>query len=373
MATIIDYVKWRGDIPFEVSPFNKIDALIFTQISYLSLGDYVPGDFSESVTLEELVKKIPEKRIMHLMDGLGYFINKGCSDILFLCAKSKRFSKIKLTAYRDIFSLQKEEQFAAMTFLLDDISVVTYRGTDETIIGWKEDFNLGYMDEVPAQSDAVAYFREALEKLPGKMILTGHSKGGNEALYASIRCSDSEKERIQKVYNFDGPGLSKEILESEDYRKVEERILSVYPECSIVGMIFNHPPKFEIAKSDEFIVMQHDAFSWEVLGTEFVLQEDFTEESRFFHKTFNEWKESLPPDQIKEFVDTIFGVILNTGATSVNDFNDEKLQYSAKTVHEMHKVDFKKRIEILKVANMFLKAGKGNFPLFDVFKNPLMQ
>lgn len=369
MSGLVDYVLWRGDVSFSVSPFNKIDALIFSQLVYLNFKGIVPETFDEAVELSQFSEdKIDKKIEKKLAKKLGPYINPENLTLLKVCADSKRFASLKLTAFRDIYSKKNCEQFAAFTVQGKDFSCVCYRGTDETIIGWKEDFALGYMDCIPSQTDALEYLSEAMSKLKGKMILSGHSKGGNNAMYAAFKIADADKKRITSIYNFDGPGFIREILDSSAFKKIAGKIHSVYPECSIVGMFFEHPDNYEIAESSRHIVMQHDPFSWEILGTSFVNKEDFEDESVFFYKTFNKWYSGLSKEQMKSVTDKMFGVILNTGVETLSDMEKDPLHHSGKILNELLKMESKDRRDILNLAKMFIKSGKGNFPLFENFK-----
>lgn len=368
MAGLIDYVFWRGDISFESSPFNKVDALIFSQISYLNLKDFIPEGFDEEMVLEDFASFVDVRAQKKLKKTLGPLINPETFDLLMAVSKSERFGKLKLCGFRDIFSKKNCEQFCAFTVKGKGWNCICFRGTDETVIGWKEDFYLGCMDQIPAQKDALIYLGDALDSLKGKFYVAGHSKGGNEAMYVAINATPKQKKKITKVFNFDGPGFVREIIESENFKSVSDKIVSIYPECSIVGMIFHHPSNYDIVESSEFIVMQHDAFSWNILGTDFVKKDKFKDESVFFHATFNQFYSEMSRQQMKSITDKMFGLLLNAGVRTLDDIEEDMLQVSAKVIYELYQLESHERHEIKKVAGMFLKAGKGNFPLFNSFK-----
>ncbi len=369
MSGLVDYVLWRGDVSLAYSPFNKIDALVFSQITYLNFKGILPESFSESVDLKYFNEKILDKKTeKKLKKNLGPYISPDTFTLLKLCAASVRYGDLKITGFRDIFSKKNCEQFSAFTVSGKNFNCVCFRGTDESIIGWEEDFALSYCDVIPSQTDALEYLKDAMTELKGKFILTGHSKGGNVGMYAAYNVPDKFKKRILTVYNFDGPGFKKEILESEDFKKIEDKIYSVYPGCSIVGMFFEHPKYFEIADSNRHIVMQHDPFTWGIQGNSFINQDKFEDESVFFYKTFNKWYLELSKEQMKSVTERMFGIILNTGVEKLSDIEKDPIVNSAKILNELLKIDFKERHEVLKLVNMFLKAGKGNFPLFESFK-----
>ncbi|MCF0242525.1 MAG: DUF2974 domain-containing protein, partial [Treponema sp.] len=286
--------------------------------------------------------------------------------------KSKRFRNVLASGYWDILDGTKPEQFAAITFSYKRTNLVSFRGTDDTLIGWKEDCILAYASEIPSQLEAVKYLEEAMKKCGGDFILAGHSKGGNEAVYAAMHSDKSRRKRIRTVYNFDGPGFKDDVFNSAEYKCISNKIHSVYPECSFVGMIFNSTDNYEISESSEKIVMQHDPMSWNVYGTDFVHKDDFSKESRLFKNTFNEWTGELTGEQIIEFTEILFKVIGATGAKSTKDLEVNRIQKSAKIVHELASLDRKKREGLWKMIRMFMKIGRGYFPMLDIFRNPLI-
>jgi len=371
MAGILDYVTWRGDISLDYSPFNKIDALIFSQISYLNLKEFIPESFDEEVPLENFSVFVDLKSEKKLKKTLGPLINPEIYNLLIEAARSERFGELRLCGFREFYSKKNCEQFCAFTVRGKGWNCVCFRGTDDTIIGWKEDFYLGCLDQIPSQKHALEYLSDAMNSLKGKFYTAGHSKGANEAMYVAINALPKQKKRIVNVFNFDGPGFVKEVIESENFKSVSDKIISVYPECSIVGMIFYHPEKFDIVESSEFIVMQHDAFSWNLCGNDFVKKDEFEEESVFFHSTFNQFYSEMSRQQMKDITDKMFDLFLNAGVRTLGDIDKEKLQVSAKVIHGLHQLSGSERKEILNVAGLFLKAGKGNFPLFNSFKPSL--
>ena len=191
--------------------------------------------------------------------------------------KSQRFKNVEIAAFVAKYDHENEEQFSAVTFVLNQGGLlekqqvfVAFRGTDDTIVGWKEDFNLAFLDKVPAQEDASAYLtRAALSFKKAELFIGGHSKGGNLALYAAAHLEEKAKKNLFAVYNFDGPGFSQETLDSDEFFSIKTKVHSVYPQFSIVGMLFHHYDSYKIVQSDEKLVMQHNPFSWFTLATEF--------------------------------------------------------------------------------------------------------
>ena len=150
MANIIDYIAWRGDLPFSVVPFNDIDSLILCQISYLDFSGIVNENFKNCVTLKDAAERFRNAKDFSKRRKVGAMINSLTADLLFAAAASRRFGNVKVCGYTTRFDPKKEEQFSAMTFLTGDkYAFVAFRGTDDTIIGWKEDFNMGVLKTVP--------------------------------------------------------------------------------------------------------------------------------------------------------------------------------------------------------------------------------
>ena len=250
---MIDYIEWRGDIGFDVSPLCEIDALILCQISYLNFQTLVDSEFTKKglplSRLSELFFSSPD---FETRKDVGALINAKTVNLLRVAGESKRFSALKVCGYVDKIDLNSEEQFSAITFVSPfGWNFVAFRGTDDTIVGWKEDFNLGYMDTVPAQEDALRYFEKATASLKGSFYVGGHSKGGNLALYAASYAQQSSKKHLLAVFNNDGPGFKESFFESEAFKSIKNIQHTYVPELSIVGMLFAHADGYITVKSDQ--------------------------------------------------------------------------------------------------------------------------
>ncbi len=247
---------------------------------------------------------------------------------------------------------------------MDGKPVIALRGTDDTITGWKEDFNIAWQDQIPAQKDALLYFKEAAEAFKGSFVLTGHSKGGNLVINTAVNCSKTLQKRIKEIYNFDGPGFSRDFFEQEAYKNVENKIFSFYPAFSVVGMIFHHPKNFEIVKSEGFAFWQHDAMSWQIMGADFITEASFTDESKLFYKAFNEWIDKLDNSQRHTFVDTLFGILEASGAKTNSDIEKEAVKSTAKMIAAYAELDKARRKEMLKILKLFKNVIADDIPIF---------
>ena len=232
---------------------------------------------------------------------------------------------MKLTAHVSHTDTEREKQFAAITVKPGDGSTfVAFRGTDDTIVGWKEDFNMAFMPTIPSQVEAAEYLDRVARKVYGKLRVGGHSKGGNLAVYASVKCSPRVRRRILTVYNYDAPGFSREFLALPEYGEICDRLKTMVPQSSLVGMLLENDGRYSVIKSTETGLMQHNAFSWEVKGTEFIMLDELTKESRDMTLVISEWLSKLDMDARKKFVDAIYNILIATKATTVTELNDDK-------------------------------------------------
>ncbi|MCR5172135.1 MAG: DUF2974 domain-containing protein [Treponema sp.] len=363
MQDFFDYLKWRGDLSFENSPFNSIDALILCQIAYLDFSGLVSESFKDSILLSEAASLFFENKTSGEQNP-GLMINTKTLDLLSDCAQSKRFGDVKLCGYVNHYNQDITEQFCAISFLYDNKKVfIAFRGTDDTIVGWKEDFELAFKESVPSQKDAVEYLENALNSLKYKEITVGgHSKGGNLSIYAAAHIKESSLKKLNKVLNFDGPGFLKEVLDSLPFQKVMSRTESFYPQGSVIGMLFEHDPNYCVVHSDGVFVMQHDPFTWNLFGPQFALDEQLDKSSQFFNSTFNEWFVALSPDNRRQFVETIFGVLESTGATTNSELAENWLKSAGAMIKAFSSLDKDIRKSAMDTMDGFFKLVRQNLP-----------
>ena len=359
-----DYLNWRGDLSFDKVPFNKVDALLLAHVTYSIFDGVVPESFSERKTFAQVAHDFSKTPDYEERINIGFLINKRTAELMFKCAEVERYRNVELCGFRNIYNEENVEQFAAVTYLIDGKPVIALRGTDDTIVGWKEDFNIAWLPQIPAQKDALEYFEEAAKALPGEMTLVGHSKGGNLVINTAVKCDKALQNRICEVYNFDGPGFDKDFFKTKEYKAVEKRIHSFYPGFSVVGMIFHHPENYEIVKSEGFAFWQHDAMNWQIMGGEFLTEGEFTEESRLFHKAFNEWIDELNLEQKKNFVETMFCILEASGAKTNNEIEKDAFKSTARMVAAYAEMDKARRKEMKKILSMFKDVITDDIPIF---------
>ncbi|WP_195550104.1 DUF2974 domain-containing protein [Streptococcus australis] len=321
MSTIFDYLDHVSYDSIYDRPFNELDVLALTELTYLPFDRIVPqGDTTNiEVRLSDATDLVDRTT--------DFIVTDQHLQIVDSLATSKRFKNIKLLNYVDEYDPDVQKQFAAMTYRLTmDVYLVVFRGTDDTLIGWKEDFHMTYMDHIPAQRRAASYLQHVMKEFPkGRFMVAGHSKGGNLAAYACSYLPDQLSEQVDAIYCYDAPGLNKSIIKTEGYQRIAHLIHRFVPQGSIVGMMLEVPEPATIVKSRAFGgFAQHDAFTWMVEKDGFVTLDQTSPDSQQMDQTLKQWVQEVPDSQLKKFFDTFFGLFLDAGITSINDLMNLK-------------------------------------------------
>lgn len=320
MANIFDYLDWRGDISFKEDPFNEVDNLVLSWLAYVHLDGILPtGVCNVSVTIAEAAKRFFE--IYDLEEKLKEYSLTRTSALLFhKMMDCPRFANMRILNYVNHISVELQQQFSAMTIEIGEgLLYVAFRGTDDTIVGWREDFNMSFLPSVPSQLEAVEYLNTSVRDRSERLVLGGHSKGGNLAVYAAIHCDPQIKSKILRVFNNDGPGFLSEVLQSDEYQEMLPRITTIVPESSIIGMLLGHEEEYEIVRSSQRGIMQHDAGTWEVERNGFVYLDSLSNSSKFFDKSIKEWVYQMDEEQRKLFVDGLFQMLEASGAKTTGE------------------------------------------------------
>ena len=320
MANIFDYIKWRGDLTFTQDPLNAVDALVFSSLAYIDYGGPVEENPTQPVPLKDAVE-----RFFLLEDTQTRVRVKSDLDLLYLAAKSLRFGSSEICMYRNELIPEQETQFAAMTFLLDDGSMfLAFRGTDYSLVGWKEDFNMTFQQTVPAQRRAQQYVRDVAMEYLLPMRIGGHSKGGNLAVFAAARSSPMIQKRILNVYSNDGPGFTKYLMGDPGYLAMVPKISTYIPQSSVIGMLLEHEEPYTVIRSKTVGLLQHDPYSWEVLGRNFIPVQEITESSQFVDATIKTWFADMTNLERNQLVDVMFALLGTGGAETVQDLLNPK-------------------------------------------------
>ena len=276
-----------------------------------------------------------------------------------------RFREVMLTGFRQVYDEKKTEQFSALTLRLPGGQhYVTFRGTDDTIVGWKEDLNMGFLEEIPSQKQAVEYVARVARQYSDKTIrIGGHSKGGNLAVYSAAKGSGEIQERIVAVHNNDGPGFAWDISETPGHKRIASRIHTILPQTSVVGMLMEHEKRYQVVHSTYDGLYQHDGFSWQVLGTQFVHPDDFSREGKLVDETLSSWADSLNTQQREALADALYSVFTASGAKTLSELTEEKLKSAAAMLKTYKNLDRETRRMVTEAFMLFFKLGTKNFVL----------
>ncbi|MGL4792006.1 MAG: DUF2974 domain-containing protein [Anaerotignaceae bacterium] len=325
MANIIDYLHWRGDLTFEVSPFNEVDSLILSALAYVEFDEIAPSvKDEETVILKDCYKLYMEKHIDIEAHKKVSFV-KNTPELFKPVANSVRFGNILVGRFVNRIDYQMETQFSAVTFFIDEETIyVAFRGTDNSIVGWKEDFNMSFSTPVPGQRLAEKYLQFVVSKNHKKIMIGGHSKGGNLAVYSAAMADEDIKKRIIAVYNNDGPGFSKDFVKGENYQSVLHVVDTYLPQSSVIGMIFEHEEDFFVVKSNQVGILQHDPLTWEVEGKSFIYVEALTNNTILFNKTLKSWTAAMDTEKRRHFVEALFGMLEMANAKTLEDLVENK-------------------------------------------------
>ncbi len=318
-TTIWDYLTWRGDLLLTQDSFNEVDNLLLCIVAYIDfrriarLRSFDPayampiGDVCAMLTEEDEQRGLSPEDYIPVMRAM---------------AATPRFRDVKMFAFEDSYDEEKVMQFSAVSFLLPDDSVfVAYRGTDTTLVGWVEDFNMSFMTVVPAQLRAVDYAVEVARRTPRRQLrIGGHSKGGNLAAYAAIYLPEKlQTKRLVAAYNNDGPGFNAEVLASEGFARAAEKIHTFIPQSSAVGMLLEHTEDYTIIDSTTVSLLQHEPLSWNVLGNRFIYLGQRSEAAKLGDDVIREWLAELSLQERQEFVETVYQLLSAGGKIKTLD------------------------------------------------------
>ncbi len=331
MGTVYDYLNWRGDLSFREAPLNEVDAMIFSFLSYLDFHGIVPEHHRGGVPLKAVANTYFARHTDPAKQSLGLFLPRETAKVFRTLKDTRRFRSVEMRGFVNRIDTEIETQFSAVTFLPDDgTAVVVYRGTDDTLVGWKENLNMSFLPVVPAQASAVEYLHTVAEALPNhKLCLAGHSKGGNLSAYAAVHAELEVRRRITRAYSFDGPGFQTNMLEDPVYLKMRPVIRSLVPQASVVGMLLEHDEHYAVVKSRQAGVFQHNALSWEVMGNSFVRVEQLSAESRRTDRTVSQLLGEMTPEQREEFCTAVYQMFSVDGVKTLSDLVAAKKNWVA--------------------------------------------
>ncbi len=351
MANMLDYLVWRGDIPLSVVPWGGVDGLICAQFSYL---DFHGGQNTKGWTLEEL------NRIDALQEGTSNSF-AGRKAVFQKMAESARFSETRMHHAIALTDPEIEMQFSAMCLdLPDGTTCVAFRGTDNTIVGWREDFNMAYQTRGPAQEAAGYYLTQAAKLTDKPLRLIGHSKGGNLAVYAAAVAAQMIQNRVESIWSFDGPGMNLEMSRTDGYERIRGKIRSYIPQTSIIGLLMEYYRPYTVVRSAAKGLDQHEPMTWQVYGGHFEEMESIDRTASVTSETLHECLTNSTPEQRAAFVDALFRMADSTNATKMSDLLNEKFRSIWKMVGGRKEVEPETRRIFNRLVAQAVTLGFGN-------------
>lgn len=354
MGNLFEYLAWRDDLTLASSPFNEVDGVILARLAYfpLELIGMGEGDRLSVGAAAAALLSVPELRERaHLAEQ--------DEQLLHGLMRSARYRDMELFFYRNVFSPEREAQFCAVSVRLDDgLTCAAFRGTDLSVVGWKENFNMAFECPVASQQLAADYVAELAGKTRGRMILAGHSKGGNLAIYGGAFCGQPAQERIDAVYSYDGPGFLEKTLASEEYRRIRPRSRTFLPQSSVVGMLFDHEEECVIVHSTGAGFAQHNIYTWQTRRAGFEYLDALTEGSLFIDSVFRDSLQSMDARQREIFVDAVFGAIAETNVETMSEFGENWRQNVGTVLRSVMGSDWQTRLTAVESTTAIMRSAR---------------
>lgn len=353
MGTLSDYLSWRGDVPLSLDPFGEVDALLLAELAYVDLAGLVPAE--GAVPIRAVCAGFFETHSRADLAQRGSSGARAALQLEEMCAGA-RFGDTRLCRYVSLIDRARETQFAAVTALLPDgTAFVAFRGTDSTLVGWKEDFHLACLPQTEGQRRAAAYLDAVGAALDCPLRVGGHSKGGNFAVYAASFCDSALQARIEAVWSFDGPGFRTEVLEADGYRRMLPKISSIVPDTSVIGRLLSSASVPKVVKSSASGVQQHDGFTWVLRRNRFV-EAPPTELGLLLEQALGNWLENMDDETRESLTDTVFSLLEATGQDSFHAMSEQKWKSAEAVAASMAWLPKEKRQELWKLATQLLQS-----------------
>ena len=367
MKNMLDYIKEFGHVSFEERAFSEIDALVLTELEYLPLEKVVPSDENGEnfVTVKEIAEYMQEHK-QELFDENPMMITEERHEVSQVIADAPRFQSLKFFGVVSVWDKDTTKQFAAVTVEVEpSVRLVVFRGTDETLIGWKEDFLMTYSPLVAAQTDAKEYLAKQASLWDGDLMISGHSKGGNLAIYAAATQVEDVQLRIVDIFCFDSPGLYRSVLETKGYQNIVPLAMRYIPQDSLVGLMLESEVPYVIVKSNATGAMQHSAMTWEIEDGQFIKMEKLTKNSQLNDQTLKKWTESVSDEELELFWNVFFELLFSVGIDTVNDLYGEFMHYVQEFLKAAGNMDEEKRELLTRIALLLVSTR------FEVWRDSL--
>lgn len=342
MAHLIDYLEKVENLTFDQEPLNILDKVCINEIGYLTYEKWLTAsDLKKPINLYDFAEG------KELNPDYSFMVTKERVELAEAIVRSRRFASLSLSNYRSVLDKEVEKQFAAMIFSLPELDYhqLVFRGTDDSVIGWKEDFQLTYSREIPAHRSAMTFLEDHLPNLSGRITVSGHSKGGNLALYSAVQSSTALREKIAELLLLDSPGLMKSLLEKPSYQELKAKMIVIRPQDSVVGVMLYWDRPAQLVAAEGIGFAQHNALTWEVdlVANDFAYVDQPTDLSQRLEETFQEWIETLPNQELKQVCDLVFDTILDSGIESLDDIGIQALPQIGQMLQEFGNLSDKQK------------------------------
>ena len=316
MDHLVDYIKWMGDISFKALPLNEADALVLCMLSYYDFSPLFQGR-TKRLPLRESLRLVEEDKVRALLVGR----DRGFREILECAARSERYGTLLMRDYLDLYRQDPPLQFAAVTFCAPDFRFIAFRGTDDSLAGWEEDFRISFT-VTEAQRLAAAYAEKAL-KSRKPCYIGGHSKGGNLSLYAACMLPEAAWERVEHLYLLDGPGICSEVMDDSAIRRIDAKATRIVPAFSIVGKLFE--PQItdsRIVQSSASGFVQHSLDTWGIDHGRLLLAEGPNPRSVWINEVLTRWIGGISQEDRGIFVEELFDALAADGAATLDEIEE---------------------------------------------------
>lgn len=344
MENIETYINEHGKYTFLEKEFNEVDNVIFSLIAYIDLDGIVPGIKKGKITLKEASNKFYKKYSKKEIDT-NILSVRSASYLLKELAKTNRYKDLLLYNYE--YKVTFDMQFGALCIMLPNKNIyVAYEGTDGYISGWMEDCMFTCSFPNASQKEAINYLDKVIGIFDHKIYVGGHSKGGHLAIIASMFCKRRIRHKIKSIYNNDGPGLRKEEFFSDNYKRIDDRLVMIVPKESIVGMLMLHKDNYIVVDSKSKSFMQHNAMSWLVDNDKFK-RVNLSEVSKKREQAIIKWLDNLDDNQRLKFIEGFFSILNKAGIDTLNEIRQAKLNSAIKIIKETKNLDKETRKMLL--------------------------
>lgn len=334
MENITQYAIRTKELTFKQEGFNEVDALLFCQLLYNDLGC---APFNEDGRI--YIRDLNDPELIERMSSITW-VPKNDIELWGHVTQSSRYKDLEIIDFYEPDNYGEFGQFTGMVVeIYEDTKLVVFRGTDASFEGWRESLNMSFEPEIGAHTTAKEYLERVTAKYPGNFIVAGHSKGGNLVVFASSTVDSSIQDRIKIVYDFDGPGFLDEFYERDDYCSMEEKTIKYLPKQSIFGLLLKSVGKAKIINCKGLLIEEHYPYSWQIVDNKFERLKELDAISKFTYSAANKWMASVDRQERKNMIDTLYDVFSSSGATDLNEIQENRWTTFIKLKKIMDKID----------------------------------